>query len=174
MTLVFVAYMISVYVVTYLLPHNILEISPMLNEVVEILSYIIPSIERIGHRSHVPQVAQTILVYELCWMPVLGYVGIRCISLDINIRKTKQHPVRFHIITPLVIVILIWGLFFFFPGSPGGEAWSSRIERSMLTTRYGMAGWTGFIFGGGGASLILIIYIYTKILPRIKTDTHKA
>jgi hypothetical protein len=142
---IFTIYMISVYVIVFQLPPDILDNSPILHNVVAEFSRLIPSIERIGQRSQFSQIAQIVLVYELFWMPVLGYIGVRCTPIERNIEKARSHPLRFYFLTPLVIVFMFWGLFFFFPGNPGGEAWSSKIEGSMLTSRFGLASWTGSI-----------------------------
>ncbi len=165
--LIFAIYMLSVFLITFSLPSDILDDSILLRNVVDAFSQIIPSIERTGARSHVPQVAKTILVYEIIWMPILGYLFVRYTPIENSIIKSRKHPFRFYVLTPLVVALLIWGLFFFFPGNPGG-AWSSRIERSMLTTYVGLAGWSGFLFGGGGAGLVFFTILYIKILPRMR------
>ena len=163
----FFCYMMMIIIMTIALPDNIMELSPSIYFVTEKIGKAIPSISKIGRESNTPQIAQLILIIELFSMPILAFIFIRETSIEGSISKAQKHPLRFLLITPLIILLLSWSVIFFFPGLSNGHGPASRISEAIKASRIGLAFWSSILYGGVGAVSILMAYLYIKIFPHV-------
>jgi len=141
--MVFCAYILIVWALSYLIPENIFVVSPVIGEFMQWLGGWVPSVEKFGRLSSFPQVSQVLFLLELLSIP---FMIILLLRLD-QFRKVEFTVVHWFLVI-LIVPLTFYGYFVHLPINSDGLGLSSRISRTILNSHFSFSLWmTVFTFG---------------------------
>lgn len=148
---------------TFLLPETILSNSKALSSSVNGLAQWVPSIRRLGQMSEFPEVSQLVYSVELICVPLIVFWMLR--SFDFSVNKMPSSRWRSLVAAPFFLAMTL-GVLIYFPGSPDGEAPSSRVSKVLLESKLGFAFWS-VVLVYALSIFIVLAYAWVKAIPEI-------
>lgn len=134
---VYVIFWVAVFILTIILPSNILDKNQLLRKFVNFMMSIFPAIDSFGKYSGFPQVSQLIYAIEILAIPyftILFYINLPPDSSKINKKKWLEKPIRNFLLVPTFVFLLM-----LFPLSPwfepSGRLWRLTLFRSLFHSK---------------------------------------
>jgi hypothetical protein len=123
---IFFVFWIVIFILTVVLPQDILDTSPILRKFVNFMAGIFSPVACFGKYSEFSQVAQLVYSIEIVILPFLAIMIHSILESDLSNftnGKISERPIVTLLIVPIGCVWIILGPLFFYPGKPGGNTY---------------------------------------------------
>lgn len=168
---VFSGFFLSIFILTNILPENILDLVIPLNYFVKFMSSVFPTIAAFERLSEFPQIGQIIYSFCIITMP-FQYLFIHRISISMKVweRLLKTHKrddtiIALCIVIPLYIIFTIYTLYF-----ATISEHTTTLTKYYHTSKISFSLITATAFFALAMLLSLIIFCAKKIERRKKED----
>ncbi|NOY73042.1 MAG: hypothetical protein GXP14_11855 [Gammaproteobacteria bacterium] len=129
-------YFLLLLLLTYVLPNNVLEIYLGVDEIVSWGSQVFPSVNNLGEKSAFPQIAQLIFMLEVTVLPLLTILAFK------QTRPIGDPSISLLIGGVFMIAAAFVFYFVWIPGDGIGAGFTSKISRSMISSKLSFLAFT--------------------------------
>lgn len=118
---------VSVSLLTYSLPENILDNASMFEKFVDFMANLFPTVDRFGQYSRFPQIAQLVFSASVVSIPFFS-IPIGSIFYDAKRKESLRYGPYYALASILAIIFFLYVILYSFPGDHPDKAYISRLN----------------------------------------------